>query len=253
MRNSLLLIFAFLFWGVKTGKAQSVCSTSDNLIIYSNYDGGIVTINVDANIPNIKLGICTYEPVRVTIAGPYVSNVTQVVYAGFNSMQNNNNCNQGNFVTSITGVSPSIIQIETYPPIGYTNPNGHPNMVGSGGSCDTSQAGGGGNTPDEIVYYFQQATGGSLRYHFTQYQCWRNDSYNISAGGNCCIRPSIAGQPVSSFTADNTEICSGTCINFTNTSSGGPFAGFEWSFPGSDTPVSSDENPSNICYNTPGT
>jgi hypothetical protein len=27
-----------------------------------------------------------------------------VLYAGFNSTQNNNNCNQGNFITSITGV-----------------------------------------------------------------------------------------------------------------------------------------------------
>jgi PKD repeat protein len=248
------LVWVFVFFGVLiSADAQIVCSDSDNLIIYSNYDGGIVTINVDLNIPNIKLGICTYEPVQVTITGPFVANVTQVVYAGFNSMQNNNNCNQGNFVTSISGVSASIVQIETYPPIGYTNPNGHPNMVGTGGACDTTQDAGGGNTPDEIVYYFQQATGGYLRSHFTQYQCWQNDSYNVSAGGNCCILPSIAGQPVSSFTADNTEICTGNCINFTNTSSGGPFTEFEWSFPGSDTPVSSDENPSNICYNTPGT
>src|SRR4030095_12787801 len=27
---------------------------------------------------------------------------------------------------------------------------------------------------------------------------------------------------------------------------------FQWSFPGSSTPVSTDVNPANICYNTPG-
>jgi len=39
----------------------SVCNPSGNLIIYSNYDGGILTINVDQNIPNLIIGISTYE------------------------------------------------------------------------------------------------------------------------------------------------------------------------------------------------
>jgi hypothetical protein len=85
----LLLMLACCFTGFLS--AQSVCNQNGNLIIYSNYDGGIVTINVDQNIPNLKIGICTYEPVQVTLTGPFVGNVTQVIYGGFNSIQGNNN------------------------------------------------------------------------------------------------------------------------------------------------------------------
>ncbi len=83
---------------------QVTCDSTGNLIIYSNYDGGILTINLDQNIPNLKVGICTYEPVQVSFTGAFVGNITQVIYAGFNSTQNNNNCGQGNFITSISGV-----------------------------------------------------------------------------------------------------------------------------------------------------
>jgi hypothetical protein len=87
------------------GTAQ-VCDPAGNLFLVSNYDGGIVTINVDEDIPNLVIGISTYEPVQVTITGPFATNVVQVLYAGMNSSQNNNNCGQGNFTTSIVGVNP---------------------------------------------------------------------------------------------------------------------------------------------------
>ena len=83
---------------------QTICNQNGNLAIFSNYDGGIVNIDVDQNIPNLVIAICTYEPVQVTITGAFAGNVVQVIYAGFNSTQNNNNCGQGNFITSISGV-----------------------------------------------------------------------------------------------------------------------------------------------------
>lgn len=175
--------------------SQTICDSTGNLVIYSNYDGGILTINVDQNIPNLKIGICTYEPVQVTIAGPFAGNVTQVIYAGFNSTQNNNNCGQGNFITSISGVSASIVSILTNPPVGYTPAHGNGagpwggTMIGASGQCDTITNTGGVNTPDEIVYYFQQATGGTLLFHKTQYGCWLNEIINMSTHGNCCILP----------------------------------------------------------------
>ncbi|MFN9327531.1 MAG: hypothetical protein ACK6A5_19335, partial [Flavobacteriales bacterium] len=100
-----------------------VCDPAGNLFLLSNYDGGIVTINVDVNIPDLVIGISTYEPVQVTITGPFAGNVTQVLYAGMNSNQNNNNCGQGNFTTSITGVDPGIVTINPPlqpPQVGYT-------------------------------------------------------------------------------------------------------------------------------------
>ena len=68
-------------------------------------------------------------------------------------------------------------------------------MIGTAGNCDTTINGGGGNTPDEIVYYFQQATAGTLLFHQTQYNCWINQTLNISAGGNCCILPGNTSCP----------------------------------------------------------
>ncbi|MFM7300153.1 MAG: hypothetical protein ACKO1R_03320, partial [Crocinitomicaceae bacterium] len=168
-----------------------------NLAIFSNYDGGIVTIDVDQNIPNLVIAICTYEPVQVTITGAFAGNVVEVIYAGFNSTQNNNNCGQGNFVTSISGVPASITSILTAPPVGYTPAHGNGAgpwggiMIGAS-QCDTLTNTGGVNTPDEIVYFFENATNSNLYFHNTQYGCWQNSTYTISQGGNCCIEPPTA-------------------------------------------------------------
>ena len=174
---------------------QTVCNQNGNLAIFSNYDGGIVTIDVDQNIPNLVIAICTYEPVQVTITGAFAGNVVQVIYAGFNSTQNNNNCGQGNFITSISGVPDSITSILTNPPVGYTPVHGNGagpwggTMIGASGQCDTLTNAGGVNTPDEIVYYFENATNSDLYFHNTQYGCWQNSTLTISQGGNCCIEP----------------------------------------------------------------
>jgi gliding motility-associated-like protein len=177
------------------GISQSICNSNGNLAIFSNYNGGIVTIDVDQNIPNLVIAICTYEPVQVTITGAFAANVVQVIYAGFNSTQNNNNCGQGNFTTSITGVPASNISILTNPPVGYTPAHGNgagpwgSTMIGASGQCDTLTNAGGGNTPDEIVYYFENTTNSDLFFHNTQYGCWQNNTLTISQGGNCCITP----------------------------------------------------------------
>ena len=196
------------------------CSANGDLIIYSNYDGGILTINVDQNIPNLKVGICTYEPIQVNFTGPFVGNVSQVIYAGMNSNQNNNNCNLGNFTTSITGVPPGIVTINppmNPPQVGYTPVHGNGSgpwgggMLGVAGLCDTLTNAGGGNTPDEVVYYFQNATGGTLLYHQTQYACWTNQTLNVSSGGNCCILPA-GSNPCASLNVAATNINDVLCF-----------------------------------------
>ncbi|MEX1131925.1 MAG: hypothetical protein WEC15_01765, partial [Flavobacteriales bacterium] len=187
-RSLLLLLVAMR----AMGSVAQVCDPNGNLFIFSNYDGGIVTINVDEDIPNLVIAICTYEPVQVTIAGPFAANVTQVIYAGMNSNQNNNNCGQGNFTSSIVGVDPGIISI-TPPmgpppvPIDPAHGNGYPFLIGVAGSCDTLQSAGGGNTPDEVVAYFEATTGATLYAHQTQYSCWQNEVVSLSTSGNCCI------------------------------------------------------------------
>ena len=196
MKNNIIL-FLLLLLSYQL-KAQVTCDPNGNLAIFSNYDGGIVTIDVDQNIPNLVIAICTYEPVQVTITGAFAGNVVQVIYAGFNSTQNNNNCGQGNFATSITGVPSNITSILTTPSVGYTpvhNNGAGPwggIMIGASGQCDTLSSAGGVNTPDEIVYFFENATNSNLYFHNTQYGCWQNSTYTISQGGNCCIEPPTA-------------------------------------------------------------
>lgn len=58
--------------------------------------------------------------------------------------------------------------------------------------------------------------------------------------------------PVASFSSGITNFCAGTCINFTDNSTNLPTT-WSWSFPGSNTPTSTAQNPSNICYSTAGT
>lgn len=189
------LLAGFLIQFAASAQTSAFCDTSANVIIYSNYDGGTLNIDVDKNIPNLKIGITTYEAVKVAISGVYAGNVTEVRYAGFNGT--NDNCSQGVTNTSISGVSANLDTIILYPAAGYSNANGWPNII-CNYSCSSTTNQGGCNTPDQIVYYFTSAFGGTLNYHHTQYSCWTSTStYSVSAGGNCCILPSsgIAHKP----------------------------------------------------------
>jgi hypothetical protein len=56
--------------------------------------------------------------------------------------------------------------------------------------------------------------------------------------------------PVAMFSADN-HICPGTCTDFVNNSTGAN--SYVWMFPGANPSVSTDQNPTGICYNSPGT
>jgi gliding motility-associated-like protein len=227
------------------------CNPNGNLIIYSNYNGGILTINVDQNIPNLKVGICTYEPIQVAFTGPFVGNITEVIYAGMNSNQNNNNCGLGNFTTSVTGVPAGIVTISPPmdpPQVGYTPSHGNGagpwgGLMFCGYSCDTLSPLGGANTPDEIVYYFQNATSGTLLYHQTQYACWVNETLNVSDGGNCCILPA-SSNPCPPVTATSSQInvtCSGGSDGFaTVVPSGGTSFTYVWSPGGGSNATAND-------------
>ena len=219
-----------------------LCNGDGNVVIYSNYNGGTLNINVDQDIPNLKIGICTYEPVEVTISGPYVSNVVEVLYAGFNSAQGNNNCLLGIPTTSISGVAASITQILTTPPVGYEPLHGNGAggwgglfggtglMVGVSGQCDTLYPAGGGNTPDEVVYYFLTAFDDDLLFHYTQYDCFASGTYDISDGGNCCVNPLTP--PWTITVPNDTAVCYGGTISLSqpeNQNGQGPFT-YEWTY-----------------------
>jgi len=58
---------------------------------------------------------------------------------------------------------------------------------------------------------------------------------------------------IADFSASDSTICAGSCINFADSSTGSPPTSWNWSFPGSSTPTSILQNPSNICYANAGT
>lgn len=60
--------------------------------------------------------------------------------------------------------------------------------------------------------------------------------------------------PIANFTASDTIICPGTCINFFDNSQNMVGSGLTWlwEFPGSDSATSAQQSPQNICYQTPG-
>lgn len=187
-----------------------VCNNVGNLIIFSNYDGSQATttarlnIVIDQNIPNIKIGICSYERVTVNITGAFVGNVTAVRYAGFNAM---GNCNCG--VTAgcantsvITGVPAGIITYSVYPPVTVSDPNGTTNMT-CAYQC-TSGNQGGCNTASQVVAYFSSVLGGTFRSHTVQYGCWNGASFNFSSAGNCCLTTALPVE-LSQFEVQLTE------------------------------------------------
>lgn len=223
-----------------TVNTSPICNQNGNVVIYSNYDGGTLNINCDENIPNLKIGISTYEPVIVNITGPFIGNITEVLYAGFNSSQNNNHCGLGNITTSISGVNPSLVQILTAPPLGYfpDHQNGQAYqsglMVGVSGQCDTLYWAGGGNTPDETVAYFINAFGGNLRFHHTSYNCWTTEIYDLTEGGTCCTDPFVNIPSWDITISNDTSICNGAFVSptlLTNTDGVGPFT-YAWTFEG---------------------
>jgi len=220
------------------------CSPTGNVIIFANYNGGNLTINCDVNIPNMKIGVCTYESAAISITGPFAGNVTGVIYAGYSGT--NNPCGTTLTNTTITGVSSSISDILFLPPATFTDPDGYGSMV-CAYSCDEGNQGG-CNTSEQVVDYFIDAFGGTLRMYKTQYGCWPAAPINVS-GGFCCSGTLIL--PDAYFTSSDQLLCPGQCINFTDESTGGATS-WAWTFEGASTTSSSEQNPSGICYLTAG-
>lgn len=241
MKTLLLSICLVLF---SSYVYSQTCNPTGNIVVYSNYDGGIININCDVNIPNLKIGICTYEAVEINITGAYVGNVTEVLYAGY--IGTNDNCGVGVTSTSINGVSPAITDVLFAPPVTYSDPNGYPYII-CGYSCGTGSQGG-CNTSIQVAEYFIDTFGGSLRSFNTQYNCWEDQTVLISQGG-CCGAPPANAQAF--FTASDVIVCEGQCIDFTDGSFNAP-TNWTWSFPGGMPASSNNQNPTTVCFMNSG-
>lgn len=116
-----------LLFAVINGHAQ-LCNTNGNVVIFSNYDGGTLNINVDVNIPNLKIGIVSYEAVEINLSGTYVSNVVEVNYSGYNNSPNTN-CMPNVATTVINGAGSATTNIQFAPASTYTDTDGYGSII----------------------------------------------------------------------------------------------------------------------------
>lgn len=213
----------------------SHCNMNGNLMVYTNYDGGPLNIDVDVDIPNLKIGVVSYEAVTITITGAYKNNVTGVHYAGYNS--NNNHCSVTIPATTITGVSSTITSIVFAPPVTLTNSNGYGSII-CAYSCNTTTSQGGCNTVDQVEAYmgnFFSLPANSLYAHRVQYGCWTG-TQSVLAGGDCCA--SISGLTVTARPVD--ESCKDQC-------DGAVLAGAAGGNPPYNFTINSSSNLNNLC------
>ena len=90
----------------------------------------------------------------------------------------------------------------------------------------------------------------------TFYIALHNGNYNIAVTdtNGCMISVGInilTLPPAAAFQSSATSLCSNSCVNFTDKSTGTPLA-WDWSFPGGIPSSSSDQNPQQICYPNSG-
>lgn len=185
MQKIYSLLIALLFSSLTFGQ---ICSPVSNLILFSNYDGGTLNINLNAPMgPGIKIGVCTYEGVNIVVGGTGASSVTAVAYAGYNGT--GTTCSGSVINTNITGTPVGCVNtITLYPPATLTNSNGNPNLV-CAYSCDNTTYQGGCNTVDQVeAYFLNYFPGSSIYMHKVQYGCWTG-TQNVASGGNCCASP----------------------------------------------------------------
>lgn len=243
-RSLLVLLISTLIFQSALSQTVSIdtCISSGsgggNLVVFANYDGGVLNINVDQNIPNLKIGVCTYEPVTINLSGPFVSNVTEVRYAGYVSTTNFHCSNSPGTTTIVGAPGGAVTSINFLPPSTLANPNGYSSIV-CAYSCSTTSNQGGCNTADQIVDYFENTTGGSLYSYYTQYGCWSTSAYNVSAGGNC----PFSGTPdttIVAFTTSASTICAGSTVDFHDFSPS--VTGWNWSAPSSNTTTGSSQD-----------
>ncbi len=182
MKKLYALVASLLF---ASASSAQICNPTGNLILFSNYDGGVLNINLNAPMgPGIKIGVCTYEGVTINISGIGASSVSAVAYAGFNA----NNAHCGSIInTSITGTPGTSVNTITFaPPATLSNPNGNGSII-CATSCNTTSSAGGCNTLDQVEDYFLTFFPGSTIFsHTVQYGCW-SGTQNVASGGTCCL------------------------------------------------------------------
>jgi len=91
------------------------------------------------------------------------------------------------------------------------------------------------------------STGGSMFIEFLSDPAQRGNGWTANYTSTTGV-----SSPLASFSTNNTNLCPGNCINFSDNSTNSPTS-WSWAFTGGAPSSSTTQNPTNICYNTAGT
>jgi PKD repeat protein len=85
---------------------------------------------------------------------------------------------------------------------------------------------------------------------------WVNNGNNVGTDPSCAIdnvslSSTSSVPPDARFTVNDSTLCAGQCVSFTDQSINGPTS-WAWTFTGANPTSSTAQNPTNICYNTAG-
>ncbi len=120
------------------------------------------------------------------------------------------------------------------------------------------------NNPTGWTWYFPGGTPATSNVQNPTNICYNTaGTYNVtlvatnSFGQDSVVKTSFitvnsCPAPVANFSASDSTICAGDCINFTDLSTNSPTS-WTWYFNGGTPATSASQNPTNICFNTPGT
>ncbi|NUM51551.1 MAG: PKD domain-containing protein [Flavobacteriales bacterium] len=136
---------------------------------------------------------------------------------------------------------------------GITNYNGD---IIAGGSFTTA----GGNPASNVARWngsnWLNMTSGMNGYlralHVYNNELYAGGEFTEAGGNPANFLAKWQEPPIAAFTMSNNTICAGQCVSFTDNSTNSPTS-WNWTFTGGTPASSTQQNPSNICWNTPGT
>ena len=131
-----------------------------------------------------------------------------------------------------------------------TDPNPTPTITGTSGGTFTIDNSGVINASTGEVNITGSGAGVFNVTYTTNGTC--PDTSTVSININNCTLP----QPIANFSASQTNICEGDCINFTDLSTSsatGGITAWSWTFNGGTPSTSNQQNPTNVCFAAAGT
>lgn len=148
------------------GLANKCETPASTVLVVGNYQGGTFEIDVDQHMPNLGIGLVSYDPMTVTIGGAYAADVVAVLHAGYDPG------------TTVKGAPSAVFADEHLPRV---SADAGPTDV----IVDDGTSAPGGPTEAQIEQYFEASLGGgTLAFHTCQYAAY-SGTILVSKGGSC--------------------------------------------------------------------